>query len=184
MMIGLGTDFWGNSLFILPSKQYILESEWLETNIKLIPLFFSFSGAFLAFFQYNYNFESLYLLKTSYIGRTLYTFLNRKWFFDKVYNEYISQPILRISYGQTYQGMDRGLLEFLGPQGIASFLNKWSSIFMGASLGFIFHYTFLTLSFLILFLFIISNWAWILVFLDERLLIILFISIIVLFIIE
>ena len=52
------------------------------------------------------------------LGRGLYTFLNRKWFFDKVYNEFISQEVLSIGYNTTYKLVDRGLFEFLGPLGI------------------------------------------------------------------
>ena len=44
----------------------------------MIPLFFSFGGAFLAFFHYIYSFEFLFALKTNSIGKALYTFLNRK----------------------------------------------------------------------------------------------------------
>lgn len=40
MFVGLGTDFWGNALFTLPTKQYMLESEWLDASVKMIPLFF------------------------------------------------------------------------------------------------------------------------------------------------
>lgn len=44
--IGLGTDFWGNSLFTLPSEQFRLESEWLDSSVKMIPLFFFFWWVF------------------------------------------------------------------------------------------------------------------------------------------
>ena len=42
MMIGLGTDFWGNALFTLPNNQHFVEAEWLDTSVKMIPLFFFF----------------------------------------------------------------------------------------------------------------------------------------------
>jgi NADH-ubiquinone oxidoreductase chain 5 len=119
MMIGMGTDFWGNAIFILPTHYYILESEWLDTSIKMIPLIFSITGATLALIQYLFFYETLFNLKTNILGRTLYTFLNRKWLFDKFYNEFVSQVVLNMAYKQTYQSMDRGLLEFLGPQGVS-----------------------------------------------------------------
>jgi len=158
MFIGLGTDFWGNSLFSLPTKQPMLEAEWLSSNIKMIPLIFSFSGAFLAFFHYIYSFEFLFKLKTSTLGLNIYTFLNRKWFFDKVYNEFISQPLLQISYKHTYQNMDRGLLEFLGPNGISSQLYFFSLNSSALSLGFIFRYLFTMFVTLLSLLFIVNQW--------------------------
>ena len=174
MFIGLGTDFWGNSLFSLPSKQPMLEAEWLNSNIKMLPLVFSFSGAFLAFFQYIYAFKFLYLLKVSTLGKMLYTFLNRKWFFDKVYNEYIVQTVLQVSYKHTYQNMDRGLLEFLGPNGIATQLYHFSTNSATTSLGFIFRYLFIMFVVLFLILFSIRSWVLFSVQLNLILLVILF----------
>jgi NADH-ubiquinone oxidoreductase chain 5 len=78
MFVGMGTDFWGNALFTKPSRQFILEAEWLDTSVKLIPLIFSFSGAGFALINYIYTFNFLVSLKQSEFGRSLYTFLNRK----------------------------------------------------------------------------------------------------------
>lgn len=155
MFIGMGTDFWGNSLFTLPTKQYMLESEWLDASVKIVPLIFSISGASLAFTHYLFSFETLFALKNFPLGRSLYTFLNRKWLFDKVYNEWVSQSLLNVAYTQTYQGMDRGLLEFLGPQGIATQLYRWSRQLASVEFAMIFHYhftMFIGLSILLLFL--------------------------------
>ena len=66
---------------------------------------------------YNYK---LFMWKTSLIGRKLYTFFNRKWLFDKIYNEYVSQNILDFGYHFTYQSIDRGLIESLGPFGLSN----------------------------------------------------------------
>jgi NADH-ubiquinone oxidoreductase chain 5 len=78
MMIGLGTDFWGNALFAMPNKQNILRSEWLDASIKAIPLIFSLSGALLALHNYVFFFEWLFKAKQTQLGRALYTFFNRK----------------------------------------------------------------------------------------------------------
>jgi NADH-ubiquinone oxidoreductase chain 5 len=126
MFIGLGTDFWGNAIFTLPTTQYLIESEWLDSSIKMIPLYFSLSGAFLAYFHYLFTFKVLFFVKKFKIGRELYTFLNRKWFFDKVYNDWITQFFLRSAFKNTYQNLDRGLLEFIGPQGFSTYLIYFS----------------------------------------------------------
>ncbi|KAG5184412.1 hypothetical protein JKP88DRAFT_139549, partial [Tribonema minus] len=57
----------------------------------------------------------LFNLKFSFEGRSLYTFLNRKWFFDKVYNDFVSQFLLNLSYHTTYKVVDRGIIETCGP---------------------------------------------------------------------
>lgn len=136
--IGLGTDFWGNSLFNHPTTQYLVESEWLESSVKRIPLFFSFGGILLGFYHYLFAFSFLYSLKETAIGRSLYTFLNRKWFFDKVYNEWMSAPILRTAYSHTYQNRDRGLVECFGPQGLTRELYGFSRNLTALPIGFLF----------------------------------------------
>jgi NADH-ubiquinone oxidoreductase chain 5 len=171
MMIGVGSDFWGNALFTLPSHQYTLEAEWLDSSIKTIPLIFSFSGVGLAIYQYLYAFKTLYILKTSNVGKLIYTFLNRKWFFDKVYNEWISESLLNVAYRQTYQNMDRGLLEFFGPNGLGTEIYKYTNRINQISLGFVFYYLFLFFGSLIILLSLFSGWAILLPFFDMHLLI-------------
>lgn len=156
--IGLGSDFWGNALFIHPQNQYLLESEWLESSVKRIPLYFSFGGTFLAFYHYLFSFETLFSLKNSVQGRLLYTFFNRKWFFDKVYNEWISAPILRIAYHHTYQNRDRGIVECFGPQGISTEIYGRSREMSILSIGFLFRRLFALFSGLFFFLFLFSAW--------------------------
>lgn len=157
--IGLGTDLWGNALFMLPTQQYLLESEWLESAVKRIPLFFSFSGIFLAFYHYVLAFNFLYSLKQFSFGRDLYTFFNRKWFFDKVYNEWISAPFLHSAYFHTYQNRDRGLLECFGPQGIATELYSFSYSNSALPIGFLFRRLFSIFLALFVFLLIFSYWS-------------------------
>lgn len=156
--IGLGTDFWGNSLFIHPTTQYLLESEWLESNVKRIPLFFSFGGVFLGFYHYLFSFSFLYALKETVLGRSFYTFFNRKWFFDKVYNEWISVPVLRLAYVHTYQNRDRGLVECFGPHGMATEIYGRSRELTSLSLDFLFRRLFALLSGLRIFLLLFSFW--------------------------
>jgi len=173
MFVGVGTDFWGNALTTLPSKEYILEAEFLDTEIKLIPLVFSFSGVGLAIAHYLKFFKFLFELKNTKTGRLLYTFLNRKWFFDKVYNEWISQNILNISYRDTYQNIDRGILEFLGPQGLATQISQYTNKLTVQPLGFTYHQLFVLLGALSLVLFGFGFWPFFISFLPLDLLLIL-----------
>jgi hypothetical protein len=49
MIIGLGSSFWGNSIFILSKNISFLEAEYLPYTIKLIPFVFSHFGVFVAY---------------------------------------------------------------------------------------------------------------------------------------
>lgn len=169
IIIGIGSDFFGQALFSLPQHQPRLDGEWLDSGVKLLPLVFSLGGAAAAAYLYLYQFGVLHDLLNSVFGRSLYTFLNRKWFFDKIYSEWVSQPILRMGYSHTYQSIDRGLLEFLGPQGLSTQIYFLSYNLAGFSLGFVYRILFLFLSALRLALLVISNWHRIFPSLDLRL---------------
>ena len=168
MMIGLGTDFWGNALFTLPQNTFLLEAEFIDTSIKLIPLVLSLSGAFLAFLLYNFGSNFLFEIKTSNFGLKLYTFLNRKWFFDKVYNEIIVQNLATFAYKHAYQNMDRGIIELFGPNGISTSIYKKSLNINKIKVGFLFHYIFVLLFFLALYLIFIGYWYILISFIDYK----------------
>ena len=96
---------------------------------------------------------------SSTVGRAFYTFFNRKWFFDKVYAEWVAAPILRTAYAGTYQTRDRGLLELLGPRGVATALLSASDSLTSLSLGFLFRTLLLLLLALTVLLARVGGWA-------------------------
>lgn len=158
MFIGLGTHFWGNSIFILPENMILIDAEFLPIYIKLLPVIFSISGALLAYTWYTYEFDWLYSIKMTNVGQNLYTFLNRKWFFDKVYNEFIAQRLLYFGYHISYKYIDRGLIELLGPYGLIQLLYSKALNLTKMQSGYIYHYAFLMLVGMTLFTLFVLSW--------------------------
>jgi NADH-ubiquinone oxidoreductase chain 5 len=69
---------------------------------KTLPVHLSLLGVFLAFILYNFQVKIIIQFKNfSGLGKRLYNFLNRKWFFDKVYNEYLGQFFFKVGYSYT-----------------------------------------------------------------------------------
>ena len=105
---------------ILKRKTKILEkrrakNEKLLKNI--IPILFSTLGAFMA---YNINFVAnplIFALKTSTLGNQSYCFLNKRWFFDKIFNNFIVRFFLHFGYEVSFKVLDKGAIEILGPYG-------------------------------------------------------------------
>lgn len=128
LFIGLGTSFWNSAIFIFPSNLNIIDAEFAPQFFKLLPVLFSIAGAFFAFFFYTFSSKELYLLKTSNIGKKIYNFLNKKWFFDKFYNEFINQTLLNFGYHVSYKMIDRGIIEMVGPFGLSKVVYKNTSI--------------------------------------------------------
>jgi len=137
VFIGLASPFWLNSIFTHP--YHSLDGEFLPTKIKQLPVCLSLYGAFLSLCFFGFKSHFIFLFKTSNFGLKLYTFLNRKWFFDKIYNDFISQFFLHLSYFTTYKVVDRGVLENLGPKGFSLLLTNFSFVFHKIETGSFFH---------------------------------------------
>ena len=176
MIIGLGTDFWGNAIYILPEHMNLIDAEFVEHKFKLIPLIFSLSGAFLSFILYLFFSDLLFQLKVSNIGRVFYNFLNRKWFFDKLYNELIVQFFFKFGYSVSYKIIDRGIIEIFGPMGLSNLFRKKSYFLKNLQTGYIYHYTFLILVGSTIMLGARQFWILVGDFIDYRVSIIIFLS--------
>jgi NADH-ubiquinone oxidoreductase chain 5 len=124
LFVGVGTDFFGNSIYINPNNISIIEAEFsLPLLVKLLPLILSISGATLAVLLYHVYPNFIINLTESSLGRSIYTFLNGKYFFDVIYNNYIIAAGLKTGYTIS-KVLDRGVIELLGPYGLASALNS------------------------------------------------------------
>ena len=154
LFIGFGTDFWGAAIFVLPQNYVLSDIEFIDLFHKLLPLIVTLSGSFYAYFLYSINLEHFYEVKKTKIFKVFYNFLNRKWYFDRVYNQLIGQQSLNISYNFSYKSLDRGIIEKLGPSGIISSIRYTINHLNNLQSGQIYHYLFLFLIFSVIFLFI------------------------------
>ena len=146
MVVGLGTDFWGSAIYVDPKNMNLFDAEFINHFYKLLPVSLSILGIISAFTFYKFQSKLLFKLKISVVGKKLYNFLNKKWFFDKVYNEQLGQFFFNFGYATSYKIIDRGIFEILGPYGIATVLSKLSSTISKLQTGYIYHYTFLFLT--------------------------------------
>ena len=181
MMIGLGTQFWGNALFTLPVNANLLESEYIPQSVKMIPLMFGFLGCFLAY-QINLassgglNVWTTYRMKTSSLGRALYIFFNKRWLVDKVYNEFLARPALGFGYQVSFRLLDKGFIELFGPIGIVQTVQSMSQILSRMQTGYVYHYAYIMLIGLTFFIGLVSLWDTLSWWIDPRLYFLLFLS--------
>lgn len=124
LFVGVGSDFFGNSLFIHPNNISLIEAEFsLPILIKLLPAILSLFGASLAIFLYHNSPEFIVNLVESSFIRKVYTFLNGKYLFDVIYNQYIIAAGLKLGYTIS-KVLDRGIIELVGPYGLANTFNN------------------------------------------------------------
>nr|YP_007476122.1 NADH dehydrogenase subunit 5 [Cantharellus cibarius]AGE93543.1 NADH dehydrogenase subunit 5 [Cantharellus cibarius] len=140
LFVGIGTDFFGNSIFIHPSHITLVEAEFsLPLILKLLPTIGSIFAAISAIILYNnipnvlidltaspyYLMNSLNNIKGS-LGRRIYTFLNGKYLVDVVYNKYFIGMGLKLGITIS-KVLDRGIIELLGPFGLSNLLINTAS---------------------------------------------------------
>lgn len=121
IFIGIGSDIFRNSLFILPNNIYIIEAENITINNKIIPLFISIIMGILSLYIYNYKPQILINITIiSNVINIIYKFFNGKYYIDNIYN-YIFYKILIFGYNLN-KYLDRGIFEILGPNGISKII--------------------------------------------------------------
>jgi len=138
MFVGLGTNFWSQSILILP-EHFKADTEFLPWTIKLFPVALSLSMGLL-FFIVSYNQLSiLHISPTSYFKKISF-FLNYKWFFDPIFNFFIVKPSFFISHRITFEILDRGFFEYFGPLGLAKVMRLLISVVHEVHRGYLLDY--------------------------------------------
>lgn len=141
--IGFGTNFWGTSIFILPQNYLLSDVEFIDLFFKQLPFILTILGCLLSYLLYSFNLESYYEIKKTAQFKLIANFFSRKWYFDRMYNQFLGQSILYYSYFYTYKDIDRGIIETFGPSGIIDSISYFSKTIKDLQSGFIFHYLFI-----------------------------------------
>jgi len=153
LFIGLGTPFWNNAILVLPLNSNMLDADFIPSYIKFIPFFLSIIGgvfSVIVFYLLPNFFISLYL--HSRFFNLIYTFFNKKWFFDRLQNEIIASFLLKIGFNTTYKVLDKGFLEIFGPDTLSKYTLLLSKKVSFIQSGKINQYAFLIFIYLILFI--------------------------------
>ena len=120
MFVGIGSDFFGNSLFIHPNNITLVEAEFsLNIFTKLLPSLLSLLGVISALILYIKKPELINNISNTLIGRKLYNIFNSKYYFDIIYNHYIINKGFKLGYAISKQ-IDRGVIELVGPYGLSN----------------------------------------------------------------
>lgn len=128
----------------------------ISNSVKIIPLLLSLFGAVLAFMVYNsiINWKSFGLTMSigSKIYHIIYTFFNSAWQFNYTINHFIINNIWKFGHIITYRIIDRGILETIGPRGIARVLIKLTQNISKYQSGMVFNYALIMIVFTTLFI--------------------------------
>lgn len=199
LFVGMGSDFLQNSIYIKPDHINLIEAEFsLPIIIKILPAIFSLLGAVISIFLYHKTPEFLISVsnskfneienykkgeKSNILANKIYTFLNSKFVFDILYNEYFISKGLKLGYIIS-KFLDKGLIEIMGPYGLSNVFTKTGKNIAKLDTGVVTTYSlyiclgFLTLLFLVFSPIFLENTLMVE---TERLFIIYFASLILIF---
>lgn len=145
IIVGIGNTVFNGIIYINTKNFNIFDAEFVNIFFKSLPVYFSLFGFFSAFIFYLFKFKFLFNLKTSKLGKKFYSFFNRKWFIDKIYNEFFGQFFFKFAYSKSYKFIDKGIFEIVGPTGLTKVVSKISLSIDKLQTGYIYHYTSLIL---------------------------------------
>jgi NADH-ubiquinone oxidoreductase chain 5 len=145
MVVGVGSNFFGTAIFVDTFNMNIFDAEFISIFYKTLPVNLSLLGVVSAFIFYNFVPNTLISLKKCSLGKKIYVLFNRKWFFDKIYNEFFGQFFFRFGYSISYKLMDRGIFEILGPTGLSMLSLQIGLNIHKMQSGYIYHYNLIVL---------------------------------------
>lgn len=134
--IGLGVDSWSTALFNFPTHLFFIESELTILFFKWLPFLLTIFGIIFA------TVINLKIFKTKLKFNYLCFLINKKWYFDVLYNKLIVFPILHFGYFISFKNLDRGFIELIGPYGFSVITIKLTKIFSQLQTGQLSHYLF------------------------------------------
>ena len=132
-------EFWGDSLFILPTHQAMEAAHHVPTWVKLLPIGLASAGVAGAYIGY----VLLPWLPVSLASRTgaLYQFLFNKWYFDELYDQIFVKPAVRCGNLLWTRG-DKGVIDHYGPDGLSAAVARLSGRLVQLQTGYVYHYAF------------------------------------------
>ena len=132
-------EFWGDSLFILPTHQAMEAAHHVPTWVKLLPIGLASAGVAGAYIGY----VRLPWLPVSLASRTgaLYQFLFNKWYFDELYDRIFVKPAVRCGKLLWTRG-DKGVIDHYGPDGLSAAVARLSGRLVQLQTGYVYHYAF------------------------------------------
>jgi proton-translocating NADH-quinone oxidoreductase chain L len=116
---GLGTSFFGNAFFFNINNYNVSDIEFIDPIYKLIPLLAVAKGMIFSFCLYIKNKQQFFEQKQSIFFKSIYSFLLKKWYTDRLVNEVLSASVLTFAKKYPYNSLDRGFLEIFGPTAIS-----------------------------------------------------------------
>ena len=132
-------EFWKGAIFLGPENHILHEMHEVPHAVSLIPTVMMALGFLVAVFMYVIAPATPRRLAEALPG--LYRFLLNKWYFDELYDAIFVKPAYAIGRAFWKKG-DVGLIDRLGPDGVAARVVDATGRVVKLQSGYIYHYAF------------------------------------------
>ena len=140
LFVGDGlTQFWGDSIVMLPTHTALADAHHVPVWVKVLPLVMAVTGIGLAYY--------MYMVKTDLPGvwaaklRPAYLLSYNKWYFDEIYDRIFVRPAFYLGRGLWKLG-DGAVIDGVGPDGIAATTIRIARRASALQSGYLYHYAF------------------------------------------
>jgi NADH-quinone oxidoreductase subunit L len=132
-------QFWGSSIFILPTNMAMENAHHVPNWVKLLPIALAASGVALAVLFYSVMTSMPAWFSTTF--RPIHQLFYNKWYFDELYDAIFVKPAVRLG-AMLWQRGDRDTIDGFGPDGMSALVYRVSGFCSRIQTGFVFHYAF------------------------------------------
>jgi NADH-quinone oxidoreductase subunit L len=132
-------DFWRASIVVAPGNDAMENAHHAPLWVKLAPVAMGLSGIGLAYVLYMLRPEIPGVLAARFQG--VHRFLLNKWYFDELYDRLFVRPALALG-DALWKGGDVGVIDRLGPDGIAATARAAAARVVRLQTGLVYHYAF------------------------------------------
>lgn len=153
LFVGENTKFWGETIFVLPQDEVIKAAHYVEGWVVWCPTVAALCGIGIAYLFYVYKETWPEKLATSF--KVLYDLLDKKWYFDELYQYLFVDPSFKIGKFLWKEG-DQEAIDGLGPNGFAGLSLASGNLLCRLQTGYVYHYAFA----MILGLMLMISWYW------------------------
>ena len=119
-------QFWGASIFILPTNMAMENAHHVPIWVKQLPIALATSGVVLAVLFYGYWTSMPARIAATF--RPVHLLFFNKWYFDELYDAIFVRQAVRIGAYLWHRG-DKDMIDGFGPDGLAAFVYRLSGVF-------------------------------------------------------
>jgi len=147
--IGIGSSFFGNSIFVFFNNFSVFDAEFNLFFVKYIPLLISLLGIYIFYLSiYFFDRINIYFFY-NYGFIILYKFFSRSFFFDLLFVDFFFFNLLKVSYSYIYKYIEKSFFELFLLFYIPFFFLRFNNFLKTLNTGLLYNYFFLIIFFII-----------------------------------